>query len=116
MGFILLIRLSEPIQGLSPKILGEQSFQVTLAERDHVIEQITPATAHPTLGDAVLPRAPARCSDRFQPNRVDGGADRIAELAVPVMNQVSVTLVIRKCLTQLLGDPDTGRVPSYVAV
>src|SRR6516165_7606634 len=57
MGFILLIRLSESIQGLSPKILGEQSFQVTLAERDHVIEQITPATAHPTLGDAVLPRA-----------------------------------------------------------
>jgi hypothetical protein len=39
-------------------IFEKKSSQMTLIERDYVIEKIAPAASYPTFGDAVLPWAP----------------------------------------------------------
>jgi hypothetical protein len=43
---------------------AEQPLQLAFIDRDDVIQQVAPATADPAFGDAILPRAPERGSDR----------------------------------------------------
>ena len=45
-------------------VFSEQAFQVPFIERDDVIQQFSPAAAHPTLGDAILPGTCERSPDR----------------------------------------------------
>src|SRR5215472_872729 len=53
-------------------VIRQQPLQVLFIERDHVVQQITPATLDPALGYAVLPRTLERGSqgsDRQGSNR-----------------------------------------------
>src|SRR5664280_2093399 len=45
-------------------VLGEESLQMTLIQRDHVVEQVTAAASDPTLGGPILPGTPNRGTDR----------------------------------------------------
>src|ERR1035438_7446786 len=36
-------------------VLGEESLQMTLIQRDYVVEQVAAAASDPTLGDTILP-------------------------------------------------------------
>src|ERR1022692_1156744 len=45
-------------------VLGEESLQMTLIQRDHVVEQVAAAASDPTLGDPILPGTPNRGTDR----------------------------------------------------
>src|ERR1017187_10468353 len=45
-------------------VLGEESLQMTLIQRDYVVEQVAAAASDPTLGDAILPGTPNRGTDR----------------------------------------------------
>jgi hypothetical protein len=55
-------------------IIGKKSLEVSLLDRDHVIEQIMRATFDPTLRDAVPPRTFERGLQRFYLNRSNGAA------------------------------------------
>src|SRR5664279_1058458 len=45
-------------------VLGEESLQMTLIQRDYVVEQVAAAASDPTLGDPILPGTPNRGTDR----------------------------------------------------
>ena len=55
-----------PVLVVVAHILGHQELQVALIEHNHMIQQLSPATSHPTLCNAVLPRT------------AKGGADGLA--------------------------------------
>src|ERR1017187_4652652 len=52
-------------------VLGEESLQMTLIQRDYVVEQVAAAASDPTLGDAILPGTPNRGTDRCHVQRAD---------------------------------------------
>ena len=45
-------------------VLREESLQMALIQRDHVVEQVAAAASDPTLGDPILPGTPNRGTDR----------------------------------------------------
>src|SRR5664280_930866 len=52
-------------------VLGEESLQMALIQRDHVVEQLAAAASDPTLGDPILPGTPNRGTDRCHLQRAD---------------------------------------------
>ena len=52
-------------------VLGEESLQMTLIQRDYVVEQVAAAASDPTLGDPILPGTPNRGTDRCHVQRAD---------------------------------------------
>src|ERR1017187_127138 len=52
-------------------VLREQSLQMALIQRDHVVEQVAAGASDPTLGDAILPGTSNRGTDRYHLQRAD---------------------------------------------
>src|ERR1019366_5404923 len=52
-------------------VLGEEALQMSLIQRDHVVEQVAAATSDPTLGDPILPGTPNRGTDWCHLQRAD---------------------------------------------
>jgi hypothetical protein len=50
-------------------VLGEESLQMALIQRDYVVEQVAAAASDPTLGDAILLGTPNRGTDRCHVQR-----------------------------------------------
>src|SRR5258707_8153721 len=97
-------------------VFRQQAFQVTLVERNHVIQKVATAASYPTFCHSILPWAAERSSNRSKPNGLRGLADRVSEFGITIQNQVLVLRVIREGFTQLLGNPETCRVSRNIAV
>jgi hypothetical protein len=52
-------------------VLREESLQMSLIQRDYVVEQVAAAASDPTLGDPILPGTPNRGTDRCHLQRAD---------------------------------------------
>src|SRR5450756_1061000 len=52
-------------------VLGDESLQMALIQRDYVVEQVAAAASDPTLGDPILPGTPNRGTDRCHLQRAD---------------------------------------------
>src|ERR1035441_7229148 len=52
-------------------VLGEESLQMALIQRDHVVEQVAATASDPTLGDTILPGTPNRGTYRCHVQRAD---------------------------------------------
>jgi hypothetical protein len=89
---------------------------MTFIERNHVVQQISPATSNPTLGNSILPGTAKARSHRLQADGFQRIANRFAELGIAVKDQILVFVVIRKGFAELLGDPQAGWMPSDIAV
>src|ERR1022692_1379320 len=50
-------------------VLGDESLQMALIQRDHMVEQVAAAASDPTLGDPILPGTPNRGTDRCHVQR-----------------------------------------------
>lgn len=66
-----------------------------LVERNHMVEQIPPATSDPTLGDSILPGAAERRSDRRQADIGDSITNGLTKFAVPIMNQELMVVITK---------------------
>src|SRR6266508_3359879 len=98
------------------QILTAQPLQVFLIQWDHVIQQLSATTAHPSLGYSVLPWTPDAGSDRpdsATPQKLENFG---AELRIAVENDISIRAGQRKSLTQLLQNPFAGRMRAGVKV
>src|SRR6266404_5481815 len=71
-------------------VLRQQTLQVTLVERNDVIQKISPTTSNPAFSHSILPRASERSSDRSQPNGFHGFADHFSELGIAIHDYVFV--------------------------
>jgi hypothetical protein len=97
-------------------VLRQQTVQVTFVERNHVVEQVSTAASHPSFGNSILPRASKGSPHRPESHCFHGLAHYFSKLGITVQDQVSMLRIIRKGIAQLLRDPETGRVPSHVAL
>src|SRR6266568_5678833 len=70
-------------------VVAEESAEMTLVERDHVVEQIPSDTAHPAFCDAVLPGAPPAGTRRLGPEGFQCRDDGRREYRIPIEDQMA---------------------------
>src|SRR5664279_2059780 len=97
-------------------VLGEESLQMTLIQRDHVVEQVTAAASDPTLGGPILPGTPNRGTDRCHLQRADRRWHFQSVLRIAVEYEKSGRGIVGKSFSQLLHDPGASRMASDVEV
>src|ERR1035441_5431916 len=108
---ILLIQPEvSPVIVIVANVLSHETFQVSLVENDDMIEQVSPATADETLGDAVLPRAAEAGALRLDAEALDSADSLFAEIRGAVEDQIPRRFVVRERLAQLLRDPRARRM------
>src|ERR1035437_440192 len=97
-------------------VLGDESLQMALIQRDHVVEQVAAAASDPTFGDAILPRTSNGCWDRCHVQRADRRYPSKAILRIVVEYEKSGRGIVGESFSQLLHDPGAGGVASDVEV
>ena len=74
-------------------IFSQQPSQVPLIERDHMIQQVAPHTAHPTLGHPILPRTAESGADRLAAHSLPRRSDIDTQLGIAVEEQEALRLL-----------------------
>src|ERR1035437_437666 len=97
-------------------VLGEESLQMALIQRDHVVEQVAAAASDPTLGDPILPGTPNRGTDRCHLQRAHRRWHFQSVLRIVVEQEKSGRGIVGKSFSQLLHDPGAGGMASDVEV
>ena len=91
-------------------VFTPQSPEVSLVQRDYVIEHFAANTSDPALCHSVLPRAPNADANWFHGTVLQKLENIAAELGVTVEQDVAVGTGKRQRLAQLLYDPVAGRM------
>ena len=97
-------------------IFGDQPSQMTFIQGNDVIQQIAAATSDPTLRHTVLPRTFEGSPHTNHPQRSNGGRDLQTIFRIPIEDQKPGSRPKWKRFSQLLNDPQAGRVPGDVDV
>ena len=98
------------------EVIGEESFQVSLVQRNGLVEQFVSAASHPALRDSVLPGTLNRglyAGDLHGSNR---SRNVQPILCVVVKDEEFGRGLIGKGFAQLLYDPSARRMASDVEV
>jgi hypothetical protein len=71
-------------------IFEAEPYQMSLVQRDDVIQHLTAYAPHPSFRDSVLPRTAKARPDSFDPARFEKAAHLGAEFAVTIKNDIAV--------------------------
>jgi len=104
-----------PVLVVIAHILGKQPFQVPFVQNDDVVQQVLPATPHPTLGNSVLPRTAKGGAHRLAAHGFGRRRYFLAKFRVAVEEQEPVCRRVRPRFPQLLYDPKSARISRDVA-
>jgi ribosome maturation protein Sdo1 len=99
-----------PVFVIVTDIVCHQALQVTLTERNHMIEQISSAIAHESFCNTILPRTSKANPLWLNAKALDGCGHFIAKVLSSIEDQVAGDRTVRKRLAQLLGNPCTRRM------
>lgn len=99
-----------PVVVVVRHILIHQAFHVTLVENDHMVEQVTSATPHEALCDAVLPWALKAGPFRLNAKTLGRVENFLIEVAAVVEDQIARCRIVRKGFAQLLDYLRTRRM------
>src|SRR4030095_15257150 len=91
-------------------IFAAEPNQMSLVQRDHVIQHLTAYAPHPSFRDSVLPRTANACPDSFDSARFQKAEHLGAELAVTIKHDVAVWAWKRQNLSELLQNPIARRM------
>jgi len=94
-----------PVLVVVTHVLGHQTLQMSLVQDDHMVQQVSSATSHPTLRNPVLPGTSK--SGAHRPNS-DTSHERYyvaAELCIMVKQKEPVRRRVRPRFPHLLHDP-----------
>lgn len=97
-----------PVLVIVADVLMAEPLQMSLVQRDDVIQHLMAAAANPSFHDSVLPGTSNACPNGLDPARLQELAHFAAELAVAVEQDVSVWTWQRQRLPQLLDNPVAG--------
>jgi len=98
------------------EVIGEESLQMSLVQRNDLVEQFASAASDPTLRDAVLPRAldgGLHARDLHGSNR---SRDFQSILRVVVKDEELGRGLIREGFAHLLDNPSAGRMRRDIEV
>src|SRR5216683_5827236 len=79
-------------------VIGEKSLQMSLVQRDCVVEQLTAAASHPALSHSILPRASNRRAHWHDLHRFDGGRHGESVLRIVIEYQKLGDSIVREGL------------------
>ena len=105
-----------PVFVVIADIVSQQPSQVSLAQNDHMIEQVPTHTSNPALGDAILPGTAKSSSDWFLAVLFDGRDDISRELCVAIEDEELVRLFISPSFAQLQYDPEGVGLTGHIDV
>ena len=91
-------------------ICEAEPYQMSLVQRDHVIQHLAAYAPHPSFRDPVLPRTASACPNSFDPARFQKAAHLGAEFAVTIKDDVAVWAWKRQGLSELLQNPIPRRM------
>ena len=91
-------------------IFEAEPYQMSLVQRDHVIQHLTAYAPYPSFRDSVLPRAANARPDSFDPARFQKATHLGAEFAVTIEDDVAVWAWKRQGLSELLQNPIARRM------
>ena len=97
-------------------VLSHKSSQVSLIEDNHVIEQISSATSHPSFRSSILPRRLYARSFGLQSSGLQKNDHFLRERRISIEDRISIRASRGECLTQLLDYPLGCRVAGHVEV
>src|SRR5258708_3800298 len=98
------------------EVIGEESLQVSLVQRDDLVEQFASAASDPTLRDAVLPRAldgGLHARDLHGSNR---SRDFQSILRFVVKDEELARRLISERFVRLMDNPSAGRMRRDIEV
>src|ERR1035437_7407017 len=106
-----------PVLVVVTDVLIQQPSQMFLIQHDHMIQEIATYTAHPALGNSVLPRTAECGANRLAAHRLHGRDHIGTELGVPIEDQEALRLLaVFPSLVQLQRNPKRVGIASHVAV
>jgi hypothetical protein len=105
-----------PVFVVIADIIEEDSFEVALVQGDDMVKQVTPAGTHPALGNAVLPGALQGGLNASDFHRLNGYGYVEPVLPIVIKYEKLGCGLEGKCFSQLLDNPDAGRMASDIEV
>jgi hypothetical protein len=97
-------------------IFETEPYQMSLVQRDYVIQHFTAYAPHPSFSDAVLPRTTKAHPDSFDPARFRKAKHLGTEFALTIKDDVAVWAWKRQRLSELLYNPLARRMRGGVEV
>src|ERR1035438_10156086 len=97
-------------------VFADQAFQMPFVENNHMVKQVPPAIANPTLCNTVLPRTSEAGSCWLDAEALHGVDYFFIEVCAAIEDQVFGSRVVGECLAQLLDNPGAGRAICEVAM
>ncbi len=97
-------------------VLREKSLEMSLVQRDDIIQQLAATTSNPALGHAILPRALDRRLHTFYLHGSNRRGNFESILCVVIKDEDLGRGLIREGFAHLLDNPSAGRIPRNIEV
>lgn len=98
------------------KVAAQLTTKMSLAEHDHVVEEVPPDGTDHALGVRVLPWRPRGGQDFSDAHAFHASSESVAIDRIAIAEEVPGSGVFGECLEDLLGRPGRGRCACHVEV
>src|ERR1041385_3449858 len=97
-------------------ILEAEAHQMSLVQRDHVIQHVPAYAAHPSFRDSILPGTANACPNSFDSAGLQKCTHLGTEFPVTIKDNVAIRAWKRQRLSKLLHNPLARRICGHVDV
>ena len=97
-------------------VLANQPTEMFLIQRDDMVQDLAPATSHPSFRQPILPGRPDACSFGLQTRRLQKGDHLIVEFRISIQDHVAIRRRLGEHFAQLLYNPGCRRTSGNVEV
>ena len=97
-------------------VIANQPTEMAFVQGDDVVENLSPATSHPSFRRAILPGRLYACTPGLQAGGLQEGDYFLTERRISIEDSISIRTRFGESLAQLLDHPLRCRVVSHVEV
>ena len=97
-------------------VIADQPAKMLFVQRDHVVEDLSPATSHPSFRNSILPRRLYARPFGLQSGCPQEGDHFVIERRIAIEDGISIRTRFGECLAQLLHHPLRCRVAGHIEV
>ena len=115
-GRVFAEAIVNPILVLVVHVIADQPPKMWFVQRDHVVQDLSPATSHPSFHNSILPWRLYARPFGFQSRCPQEGDHFVIERRISIEDGISIWTRFGESLAQLLHDPFRCRVAGHVEV